>query len=128
LNAVTGLRLFHRTHQGMELTPEGAAFLPLADKVLNALTEFSNAVVALHTTAREHLRIGTTLDPEFTRIGTFLLSLAASFPQIDTALQQEVSGEVFARVERGELDVGFYLNPPDAPSTRSMTRKTLTRF
>lgn len=128
LNAATGLKLFHRTHQGMELTPEGAALLPLADKVLNALTEFSNAVAALHTTAREQLRIGTILDPEFTRIGAFLLSLAGCYPQIDTALQQEVSGEVYARVERGELDVGFYLNPPDAPVSRSVTRKTLTCF
>lgn len=39
LNEGTGLKRFHRTHQGMVLTPEGAALLPLADKVLNALTE-----------------------------------------------------------------------------------------
>ncbi|CAM3876893.1 LysR family transcriptional regulator [Bordetella tumulicola] len=128
LNEATGLKLFHRTHQGMVLTSEGAALLPLADKVLNALTEFSSAVAALHTTAREQLRIGTILDPEFTRIGSFLLSLAKSFPQIETTLQQEVSGEVLARVERGELDVGFYLNPPDALASKSIIRKTLTRF
>ena len=129
LNEATGLKLFHRTHQGMELTPEGAALLPLADKVLSALTEFSHAVSALHaTTAREQLRIGTILDPEFTRIGSFLLSLANASPQIDTVLRQEVSGEVLSLVERGELDVGFFLNAPDARANKSMMCRTLARF
>lgn len=128
LSEATGLKLFQRTHQGMELTAEGAALRPLADNVLAALTEFSHAAFALHTAVREQLRIGTILDPEFTRLGKFLLNLAKSFPLIGTTLQHEVSGEVQNLVERGELDVGFFLNAPDAPMSKAIVRKTLTRF
>lgn len=128
LNEATGLKLFNRTHQGMELTADGAALRPLADSVLAALAEFSQAAFALHTAVRQQLRIGTILDPEFTRLGRFLLSLAKSFPVIDTTLRHEVSGEVLSLVERGELDVGFSLNAPDAPQNKAIMRKTLTRF
>lgn len=128
LSKITGLQLFHRTHQGMELTVAGAALLPLADRALDALHAFSTTAAALHTDTRQRLRVGTILDPEFTRLGSFLHCLGQSFPDIDTALQQEVSGEVLARVERGELDIGFYLNAPDAPPSRHLMRRTLTRF
>lgn len=128
LSEATGLKLFHRTHQGMELTAEGAALRPLAEHVLHALAEFSNAASDLHTAARGKLRIGTILDPEFTRLGVFLLGLAKAFPLIDTMLHQDVSGQVLALVERGELDVGFFLDAPDASPSKSILRKPLTRF
>ena len=63
LAEATGLKLFQRTSQGMALTPDGAALLPLADKALAGLGEFASAAAALHTAVRGRLRIGTILDP-----------------------------------------------------------------
>jgi DNA-binding transcriptional LysR family regulator len=120
LQAATGLLLFTRSAQGMNLTRDGAALLPLAEKVLAAQGEFRNAAASLHTQVRGRLRIGTILDPEFTRLGAFLKVLVETAPQVETELRQAMSGEVLAQIERGELDVGFYLgNPARAPdSTR----------
>lgn len=127
LSKATGLRLFRRTHAGVELTAEGAALLPLADKVLNAMAELSGAIHALQA-PRGRLRIGTILDPEFTRVGVFLWGLARSHPHIEIALQQEVSGEVLDQVERGELDAGFFLNPPGASLDGPIACRPLTLF
>jgi DNA-binding transcriptional LysR family regulator len=128
LSELTGLKLFQRTHQGMELTVEGAALRPLAEKALGALSEFSQAVCALQTTVRDTLRVGTILDPEFTQLGAFLLNLANTNPLIDTRLQHEVSGEVYRLVDTGQLDLGFYLEAPEIPTGKSILRKQLTCF
>lgn len=107
------LQLFERTPRGMRLTPDGAALLPLADKVLEAQREFVGAAQRMHSQVRGTLGIGTILDPEFTRLGAFLKTLVESAPHLQTVLRQGMSGEVLARLEAGELDVGFYLGDPN---------------
>lgn len=127
LAAQTGLRLFRRTPGGLALTPEGAALLPQAEKALSALADFGQAAQRLHSTVRGRLRIGTILDPEFTRLGAFLRQLVESAPQVQTELRQGMSGDVLALIQRGELDVGFYLGEPPASGPPLATR-ALTHF
>ena len=122
LSESTGLVLFTRTPQGLTLTRDGTALLPQAEKALASLADFNQAALSLHSTVHGRLRIGTILDPEFTRLGAFLKELVESAPQIETELRQGMSGEVLAQIARGELDVGFYLGLPgdsesgDSPS------------
>lgn len=123
----TGLVLFTRTPQGMLLTRDGAALLPQAEKALAALADFGHAAQSLHASVRGRLRIGTILDPEFTRLGAFLRELVESAPQIETELRQGMSGEVLAQVRRGELDVGFYLDLPE-PAPDEFEARPLSRF
>ncbi|ABM35506.1 LysR family transcriptional regulator [Polaromonas naphthalenivorans] len=113
LAANTGLTLFTRTPQGLTLTRDGAALLPQAEKALAALADFAQAALGLHSSVRGTLRIGTILDPEFTRLGAFLKELVEAAPQIDTELRQGMSGNVLAQIVRGDLDVGFYLDRPE---------------
>ena len=107
------LQLFARSGRGLILTRDGAALLPQAEKVLQALRDFGQSASSLQSTLRGKLRIGTILDPEFIRLGAFLKELVESAPQIETELSQHMSGDVLARVQLGALDVGFYLAMPD---------------
>jgi DNA-binding transcriptional LysR family regulator len=107
------LQLFTRTPKGLALTRDGAALLPQADKVLAALQDFGQSARSLHSTLRGTLRVGTILDPEFTRLGEFLKHLVESAPQVDTELRQAISGQVLQQVAHGDLDVGFYLATTD---------------
>jgi DNA-binding transcriptional LysR family regulator len=107
------LQLFERAGRGLVLTRDGVALLPQAEKVLATLQEFGQSARGLQAAVRGRLRIGTILDPEFTRLGAFLKELVEATPQIDTELSQHMSGDVLARVQQGVLDVGFYLAPPD---------------
>jgi DNA-binding transcriptional LysR family regulator len=111
----TGLTLFTRTPHGLLLTRDGAALLPQAEKALAALADFGHAAQSLQSSVRGTLRIGTILDPEFIRLGAFLKELVESSPQIETVLRHGMSGDVLDRIDRGELDVGFYLGSfPDS--------------
>ncbi|QOF78935.1 LysR family transcriptional regulator [Variovorax sp. 38R] len=127
----TGLVLFTRTPHGLALTADGAALLPQAERVLAAVGDLQQAARNLQITVRGALRIGTILDPEFTRLGVFLRELVEAAPQIETELRHGMSGSVLAQVLRGELDVGFHLDPGDesddaAPAPLAV--RTLTRF
>ena len=106
------LQLFARAGRGLVLTRDGVALLPQAEKVLATLQEFGQSASGLKAAVRGRLRIGTILDPEFTRLGAFLKDLVEAAPQIETELSQHMSGDVWARVAAGELDVGFYLATP----------------
>ena len=127
----TGLQLFTRTPHGLALTADGAALLPQAERVLSAVGDLQQAARNLQGTVRGALRIGTILDPEFTRLGVFLRELVESAPQIETELRHGMSGTVLAQVLRGELDVGFHLDTDDdgeAPAPAPLAARTLTRF
>jgi len=127
----TGLQLFTRTPHGLALTADGAALLPQAERVLAAVGDLQQAARNLQGTVRGALRIGTILDPEFTRLGVFLRELVESAPQIETELRHGMSGSVLAQVLRGELDVGFHLDPGEDSQTATsapLSVRTLTRF
>jgi len=125
---LTGLVLFNRTPQGLALSSDGAALLPQAERVLLALADFQHSAQRLHSTVRGTLRIGTILDPEFTRLGAFLRELVERAPQVATELRQGMSGEVLAQVRAGELDVGFYLGDAQAEGGPALAARTLSRF
>lgn len=112
LAAETGVNLFRRTSSGLELTQEGALLAAKAEQVLAALTDFGQTAGHLSTRLRGKLRIGTIIDPEFTRLGAFLKALIESGPGIETTLRHGMSGEVPEGLRRNELDAGFYLGDP----------------
>lgn len=115
------LTLFTRTAQGLVLTRDAQALLPLAERMLGALADLQQAAGALRETVRGRLRIGTILDPEFTRLGAFLKRLVESYPHIETALRHSMSGDVLQQLGRSELDVGFYIGNPDPTRFHSIT-------
>jgi DNA-binding transcriptional LysR family regulator len=117
LEESAGLLLFKRTPGGLTLTEAGAALLPHAQHALSGLSGFKAAADSLRNVSRETLRVGTVLDPEFTRLGIFIKELTASAPPVEVFLRHGMTDEVLAQIGRGELDVGFYI---DATPERSM--------
>jgi len=105
----TGVQLFRRSAEGLELTRDGALLAAKAEQVLAAAADFRQAVRSLTNHVRGKLRIGTIIDPEFTRLGLLLLALVEAGPGVSTELRQCMSGEVPPALARNELDAGFFL-------------------
>jgi DNA-binding transcriptional LysR family regulator len=105
------LQLFNRTPGGFTLTEAGATLLPLAHKAVAAAQDFGTAAASLKDTQRRTLRVGTVLDPETIRLGAFVRSLTRGSSQTEVFLRSGMSDDVVAQVGRGELDVGFYVDP-----------------
>jgi DNA-binding transcriptional LysR family regulator len=111
----TGLQLFNRTPGGFTLTEAGTALLPLAHKAVSAALDFRAAANALKESQRSTLRVGTILDPEFTRLGPFVRSLTASSQKTEVFLRHGMSDDVLIQIGKGELDVGYYIDVTPAP-------------
>ncbi|MDM0085889.1 MULTISPECIES: LysR family transcriptional regulator [unclassified Variovorax] len=126
LGALVGLELFQRTPTGLLLTRDGAALLQHAEHALEGLSDFVLAAERMKGGVRGSLRIGTILDPEFTRLSVLLAELVALAPELETELHHGTSGEVLARLLNKELDIGFYLGDPNAsdlPQASSALRR-----
>jgi len=113
-----GLLLFNRTPGGLTLTEAGTALLPHAQNALTGLSGFKAAADSLKDVLRETLRVGTILDPEFTRLGIFIKELTTSSPRIEIFLRHGMTDDVLAQIGKNELDVGFYI---DATPERSLS-------
>lgn len=117
-----GVELFQRTAGGMLLTREGALLLNHAERALEGLAEFEQAAQRVKGGVRGPLRIGTILDPEFTRLGAFLRELVALAPELEPELQHGVSGEVLERLQARSIDVGYYLGDPNLTAGAALRR------
>jgi DNA-binding transcriptional LysR family regulator len=127
LGALVELELFQRTPTGLLLTRDGAALLNHAEHALEGLNDFAVAADRLKGGVRGSLRIGTILDPEFTRLSPLLKELVTLAPELETELHHGTSGEVLAKLLNKELDIGFYLGDPDAsdlPQASSAARRS----
>ncbi len=127
LEESTGLLLFNRTPGGFTLTEAGAALLPLAHKMVTASSDFRSAADSLRETQQGTLRVGTILDPEFIRLGPFVRSLTTSLHKAEVFMRFGTSDDVLARIGRGELDVGYYIDatPPGSPASSPRPERTI---
>jgi DNA-binding transcriptional LysR family regulator len=116
LEEATGLQLFNRTPGGFTLTEAGATLLPLANKTVAAAQDFGTAANSLKESQRRTLRVGTILDPEFTRLGPFVRSLTASAQRTEVFLRFGMSDDVLTQIGTGELDVGYYVDATPDPT------------
>ncbi len=132
LATLTGLTLFARTARGLDLTSDGMAFHVKARQVLLASTELERTVRQMHGQIRGKLRIGTVVDPEFTRLGAFLGGLVEAAPMLEKELRQGMSGNVAEWILRDDVDAGYFLGalPEAAPHEVEpvYTQTTLTDF
>jgi DNA-binding transcriptional LysR family regulator len=118
----TDLQLFNRTPGGFTLTEAGAALLPLAHKAVSAALDFRAAAKALKQSQRCMLRVGTILDPEFTRLGPFVRTLTASSHETEIILRHGMNDDLLTQIGKGELDVGYYIDTTPDDSSPSQQR------
>ena len=105
------LVLFERYPRGMRLTDAGRKLLPAA------ADELSAAATGLKGPLLGTLRIGTILDTEFLRLGSFLGVLVNRHPGLAFELRHGISGAVLHEVDVGHLDVAYTLGLPGFPDT-----------
>jgi len=120
------LALFERTSSGMVLTSAGERLLADAEKVLAAAQAMRNGAKALKGEIAGKLRVGTTSDPGFIRVGEFLNSTVERHPLLQVELHQEVTGAAFAKVRDGELDASFYYGEIEHPSVEGLRLRAST--
>lgn len=127
LAELTGVELFVRTSKGVLLTRDGASLLPHAERALQAQADFMQAAERIDGSVRGTLRVGTILDPEFTRLGAFLRELVALAPEVRPELHQGMSGQVNDALLNNDLDVGYTIGAPAPVPVRRGARRAAAK-
>ena len=110
------LALFERSYSGMTLTPAGQRLLTDVERVLDAAQALRHVAKALKGEVTGRVRVGTSSDPGFIRVGDFLNVQIARHPLLQVELHQEVTGTAFAKVLDGDLDASFYYGDLEHPA------------
>jgi DNA-binding transcriptional LysR family regulator len=121
-----GVMLFERLSSGMALTRSGEALLPLAERALYNAMELVNTAKRMQGEVAGQVRLGTIIDPESIRLGSFLGAVLQYYPLLQMKLQHGISGTILERLEAGEIDAGFYLGPVDVQGIASLLLRMVT--
>ena len=115
LEAELGLDLLERTTRRVELTPDGAAFLPHARQLLVSATGVAQAAEELRIGARGRLRLGFVDSTAFDLVPRFLRRFRAAWPEAEVELHTMSSDEQARALVEGELDLGIARTVPVRP-------------
>jgi LysR family carnitine catabolism transcriptional activator len=107
LEDIVGASLFDRTTRSVTLTPEGADFVGVAERLV---FDFDLAVENIQATAlhrRGRISIAHVHSLAVAVIPNVLQTFTQSYPQVHAQLRDGNSSEVRRAVRRSEVDIGF---------------------
>ena len=111
-----GVRLFHRSKRGVDLTPAGEALLPWARQVLADVDQARAEVQELAGLRRGRLAVGATPSVSTTVLPRALAGFHAQYPGVSLALREAGSDDLIRELEQGGLDVALVILPARHPS------------
>jgi len=102
-----GTRLFHRTHQGVTLTPSGQAFVLHARQVLAQVERLRSELQEYARGIKGHLRVFANT----TALGEFLPPVLRTYlqghPDVSVDLRERSSHDIVRAVGAGQTDIGI---------------------
>jgi DNA-binding transcriptional LysR family regulator len=102
-----GVILLNRTKGHVSLTPEGAAFLIDAKRILEHSVEIVESVRRLSRQGSPPLNIGYVANLFYDLLPVTLASFQRSFPTVPINLFDMTCGDQFRALEEGRIDLGF---------------------
>jgi DNA-binding transcriptional LysR family regulator len=102
-----GLKLFNRSTRSVALTDTGAAFLPVADRLVSDFTKAVDDLVAFPAQERGRVVVGAAASVISIVLGRAIADLYRLNSRIDVRLIEDTTQTLTNRVARGELDFGI---------------------
>jgi DNA-binding transcriptional LysR family regulator len=120
LERLLGNELFVRTGRGVRLTEAGRAFLPYAQRSLQAIAEGRSLLAELARGAAGELAIGASPAVSTYVLPAILERYNASHPNVQLAVRTGHSAEVLELVLRQDVEIGLIraLRHPDIETTQ----------
>jgi DNA-binding transcriptional LysR family regulator len=107
--------LFYRSRSGIQLTPSGKLFLGKAHKVIQSLSELHLASTADSIFNGRTISIGCHSTVASYSIPKALSYLKEKAPDYKIELKHDLSRNIQAEIQRGNIDIGIVINPVEVP-------------
>ncbi|WP_336367482.1 LysR family transcriptional regulator [Marinobacter sp. C2H3] len=116
LEDIVGGALFKRTSRGVQLTPEGQVFLPVARRLIGDWQEAFTDLGDLFRKQRGKVTLAAlpTLAAGF--LPRVLADFRAQFPNIAISVNDVLASEIDDLVRERRADIGLSVQPPDTAS------------
>lgn len=110
-----GVKLFHRTKQGVVATEQGTLFYKKAHGLIDSWNELHHDLGQSVNTLQGHFKIGCHQSVGAYILPRFLRCLDQDAPGIEIDLFHDFSRKITERVVSYEIDLGFVVNPVRHP-------------
>ncbi|MEW6771642.1 MAG: selenium metabolism-associated LysR family transcriptional regulator [Bacillota bacterium] len=101
-----GVKLVDRSRRSVALTEAGAALLPVAKKLLAAVSEAAQEMESFLNTVRGTLYIGASTTPGHYVLPQVIHRFREQYPEVNTNLEIADTGKIIRLVAAGELSLG----------------------
>jgi len=110
-----GVKLFHRTKQGVVPTDQGTLFYKKSHGLIDSWNELQHDIAQSVDTLHGNFKIGCHQSVGAYTLPPFLESLSKEAPGIEIELVHDFSRKITERVVSYEIDLGFVVNPVRHP-------------
>ncbi len=107
LEKIYGVKLFERIGHRVELTEEGRALLPYAERIVNSLDESRRVVRQAANSRIKYLRIGASLLPGMYLLPEIVHGYKKKYPEISIFVRVGYATQISKMVRESEMDVGI---------------------
>lgn len=111
LEEVVGGSLFLRSTRSLSLSPEGRAFLPVAQRLLRDWSDAFSDLQRLYSLQQGKLTIAAMPSFASTRLPVALAAYREQFPKIDIVIRDIVMEELIDAVRSGRVELGVAFEP-----------------
>ena len=115
LESDLGFILFYRSRSGIQLTPSGKVFLARAQAVMQAFSDLDITHGGEHIFAGRTMTIGCHATVAQYSVPKALAYLKEKAPDYKVELRHDLSRNIQAEIQRGNLDIGIVINPTAVP-------------
>lgn len=112
IEAMVGSPLFFRHPKGMELTPEGTAFVSHARVILSEMEALENELRSIQEGALGELRIGSVTGPAVGYLMPAIQELQKNKPDLQISVEIAPSTSLIRRLDQGRFDFILARLPP----------------
>lgn len=109
-----GARLFDRGSRHVDLTPQGAAFLPIARRIVHDLTTSMDEVAQQLAGESGHVAIAALPSAAVVLLPAAIRALMAEMPRATVQVADTYLSNVATAVAEGEVDLGIAVEPDPA--------------
>ncbi len=109
----TGLKFFFRIGNRIRMTPEGAAMLPLLDRILDDVGRLDGRIEELKDATSGHIGIATMPPLASGLLASAVTGFSSRRPSVTFTLEAHTSTEILRHIRQERADIGFTLKVND---------------